>query len=75
LEDGLGVNAREEVFHNALKGLGSESNQTLMRGMVSMLGMTCERQYPEVGYEFEGYSCSAHNMPWEECPYRSIEEI
>lgn len=31
----------------------------------------CRKQYPEVGHEDEGYSCSTHNHAWNECPHRS----
>lgn len=37
----------------------------------SQSGDPCTRQYPEVGHEDEGYSCSTHNMPWGECDHQS----
>ena len=33
----------------------------------------CQKQYPEVGHEDEGYSCSTHNMAWDECPHRPTD--
>lgn len=34
----------------------------------------CRKQYPEVGHEDEGYSCSTHNHAWHECPHRSPDQ-
>lgn len=37
-------------------------------------GDRCSKLYPEVGHEDEGYTCTTHNMPWDECPHRSGDQ-
>lgn len=35
----------------------------------------CHIEGPETAHEDEGYSCTTHNMPWDECPHHEPGDL